>query len=125
MAFTSTHIAVADRINSILGDGVIKNLPLFFGGNLAPDAIHAKKDYQIADKKRSHLCEGIRSYGYGYAEIAQLFKDRVNEFINKYYLIAGEDKDLYFASMENVGARLSSSIFRMYTRGSAHSGIRA
>jgi hypothetical protein len=35
MAGTATHIAIADRINSILGDGVIKNLPLFFGGNLA------------------------------------------------------------------------------------------
>ncbi len=96
MAVTSTHIAIADRINSILGDGVIKNLPLFFGGNLAPDAVHAKKDYQRADKKHSHLCDGIRSYGYGYPEIAQLFKDRVNEFIEKYYVTAGEDKDLYF-----------------------------
>lgn len=96
MAFTSTHIAIADRINSILGDGVINNLPLFFGGNIAPDAIHAKKNYQRADKKHSHLCDGIRSYGYGYPEIARLFKGRVNEFIEKYYMTAGEDKDLYF-----------------------------
>ena len=80
MAGTATHIAIADKINSILGDGVIKNLPLFFGGNLAPDAIHAKQNYQRADKKHSHLCDGIRSYGYGYPEIAKLFKDRVNEF---------------------------------------------
>jgi hypothetical protein len=96
MAGTATHIAIADKINSILGDGAIKNLPLFFGGNLAPDAIHAKKDYKRADKKHSHLCDGIRSYGYGYSEIAKLFKDRVNEFIEKYYMTAGEDKDLYF-----------------------------
>jgi len=96
MAFTTTHIAIADRINSILGDGVINNLPLFFGGNIAPDAVHAKKNYQRADKKHSHLCDGIRSYGYGYPEIAQLFKDRVNDFIGKYYMTADEDKDLYF-----------------------------
>jgi len=96
MAITSTHIAIADRINCILGDGVIKNLPLFFGGNIAPDAIHSKKDYQRADKKHSHLCDGIRLYGYGYPEIAQQFKDRVNEFIESYYMTAGEDKDLYF-----------------------------
>jgi len=96
MAGTVTHLAIADKIYSIVGDGVIKNLPLFFGGNLAPDAIHAKKDYQRADKKHSHLCDGIRLYGYGYPEIAQLFKDRVNEFIEKYYMTAGEDKDLYF-----------------------------
>ena len=96
MAGTATHIAIADKINSILGDGVIKNLPLFFGGNLAPDAIHAKKDYQRADKKHSHLCDGIKLFGYGYPEIARLFKERVNEFIEKYYMTAGEDKDLYF-----------------------------
>jgi len=95
MAGTVTHLAIADRIYSIRGDNVIKNLPLFFGGNLAPDAIHAKKDYQRADKKHSHLCEGIRSYGYGYPELTQLFRDRVNDFIEKYYITAGEDKDLY------------------------------
>jgi len=96
MAYTVTHIVIADRINSILGDGVIKNLPLFFGGNLAPDAVHAKPNYQRADKKHSHLCDGIKSYGYGYPEISKLFKDRVNEFIANYYMTAGEDKDLYF-----------------------------
>lgn len=95
MPGTITHIAVADKIYSIWGESVIKNLPLFFGGNLAPDAIHAKKDYQRADKKRSHLCDGIRSYGYGYSEISKLFKDRVNEFIENYYFTTGEDKDLY------------------------------
>ena len=95
MAGTITHLAIADKIYSILGGDVIKNLPLFFGGNLAPDAIHAKPDYQRADKKHTHLCDGIRSYGYGYPEIAKLFKDRVNEFIENYYLNAGKDKDLY------------------------------
>ena len=96
MAYTVTHIVVADRINTILGDGVIKNLPLFFGGNLAPDAVHAKLNYQRADKKHSHLCDGIKSYGYGYPELSNLFKGRINEFIENYYMTAGEDKDLYF-----------------------------
>lgn len=95
MASSITHIAIADRMYFLLGDRVIKNLPLFFGGNLAPDAIHAKKDYRRADKKRSHLCEGIRSYGYGYPEIAELFHSRVNEFIENYYLTASEHRDLY------------------------------
>jgi len=93
MAGTTTHLAIADKIYDLLGGGVIKNIPLFFGGNLAPDAIHAKKDYQRIDKKRSHLCDGIRSYGYGYPEIAKLFKDRVAGFIENYYLTANHDKD--------------------------------
>jgi len=95
MAGTVAHLVVADKIYSILGNGAIKNLPLFFGGNIAPDAIHAKKDYQRADKRRSHLCEGIHLYGYGCSEASRLFKDRVNGFIEKYYMNAKEDKDLY------------------------------
>jgi len=95
MAGTTLHLAIADRIYDKLGDGVIKNLPLFFGGNLAPDAIHARVNYQRSYKKHTHLCDGISSYGYGYPEVAKLFKDRVNEFIENYYLPAGEDKDLY------------------------------
>ena len=38
MHSTATHIVIADKINSILGDGVINNVPLFCGGNLASDA---------------------------------------------------------------------------------------
>ena len=102
MAITSTHIAIADKINSILGDGVIKNLPLFFGGNIAPDAVHMKKDYRRADKDHSHLRDGIHLYGYGYPEIAKLFHNRVNKFIEKYYMTAGEDKDLYFGYIVHV-----------------------
>ncbi len=95
MSGTLIHLAIADKIYFILGGDVIKNLPLFFGGNIAPDAIHAKKDYKRTDKKYTHLCEGLCSYGYGYPEISKLFKDRVHEFIDNYYLNAGEDKDLY------------------------------
>ena len=96
MPGTLTHLAVADRIYSILGDGTIKNLPLFFGGNIAPDAIHAKKDYQRADKRHSHLCDGIHLYGYGCPKMSLLFKGRINEFFKKYYMTAGEDRDLYW-----------------------------
>ncbi|MDD4690596.1 MAG: zinc dependent phospholipase C family protein [Eubacteriales bacterium] len=95
MPGTLIHLAIADNIYNILGSDVIKNPPLFFGGNIAPDAIHAKKDFQRADKIHTHLCDGIRSYGYGYPDVVKIFMDRVNEFIEKYYLTAGEDKDLY------------------------------
>jgi|CZCA01.1.fsa_nt_gi hypothetical protein len=95
MSCILTHLAIADKIYNLWGCDVIKNLPLFFGGNIAPDAIHAKEDYQRSDKKHSHLCDGIYSYGYGYPDIRKLFKERLNEFIEKYYLPAGKDKDLY------------------------------
>jgi hypothetical protein len=69
MSGTLIHLAIADKIYDILGGDVVKNLPLFFGGNIAPDAVHAKKDYQRAYKKQSYLCDAICSYGYGYPEI--------------------------------------------------------
>lgn len=80
----------------MLGGGIIQNFPLFFGGNIAPDAVHAKKDYQRADKKHTHLCDGITSYGYGYPESNQLFKDGVRRFAARYAGAAKrEERDLY------------------------------
>jgi len=96
MAATPTHLAIADRICSLLGDGVIKNLPLFFGGNIAPDAVHSKQNYRRADKDHSHLRDGIHLYGYGNPESARLLKNRVNAFVSNYYMTAGESVDLYF-----------------------------
>jgi len=97
MATTVTHAAIADKIYAVLGieSGIIKDFPLFLAGNLTPDAIHAKQEYIREDKKHSHLCDGIRSYGYGYPKVTELFHDRINDFIEKYYLPAGADKDLY------------------------------
>jgi len=104
MAGTMTHLVIAEKIYYILGNEVIKNLPLFFGGNIAPDAIHAKKDYQRIDKLRTHLRDGIRSYGYAHPEDAKLFKERTNNFIEKYYLPAGEEKDLYLGYIIHIFA---------------------
>ena len=66
MSGTLLHIAIADKIYDISGSSIVKNLPLFFGGNIAPDAVHAKEDYQRRDKKHSNLCYDLYSYGYGY-----------------------------------------------------------
>ena len=95
MAGTITHLALADKLYDTLGSTIIKNYPLFLSGNIAPDAAHSKKNYQRADKKRTHLSDGINAYGYGQPEAAKLFKTRINEFIQKYYLPATEYKDLY------------------------------
>lgn len=97
-----THLAIADKIYSLLGEDIISNLPLFFSGNLAPDAIHARTNYQRSDKIRSHLRDDvtmplgyIRSFGYGDPDAAKLSDERIKDFIEKYYLSANEDKDLY------------------------------
>ena len=90
-----THIAIADKVYNVLGGNVIQNLPLFFGGSIAPDAIHAKADYQRADKKRAHFCDGIHLYGYGHPKSARLFQNRVKKFVGQYFIPGGVDKELY------------------------------
>lgn len=95
MSCTLIHLAIADKIYGKLGGEVIRNASLFFGGNIAPDAVHVKPDYQRAHKKHSHLCDGISLYGYGYPEMEKLFLYRVNEFYENYYLKADKDNDLY------------------------------
>ncbi|MDR1692416.1 MAG: zinc dependent phospholipase C family protein [Oscillospiraceae bacterium] len=93
MPGAATHLAIADRIYAVLGGRVLQDAPLFYGGSIAPDAVHAKQGYQRADKKRSHLCDGIRSYGYGYPEMAALFRSRLDAFIRDNAGRSG--KDLY------------------------------
>jgi len=59
MPGSATHLAIANKLYSILGEGVIPDLPLFFGGSIAPDAIHAKPGYQREDKRHTHLTVGM------------------------------------------------------------------
>ncbi len=50
MPGTVTHLAIADAIYEELGNRIIKSPPLFYGGNIAPDAVHARAGYQRADE---------------------------------------------------------------------------
>ena len=106
------HLAVADRIYSLLGSGIIKNAPLFFCGNLAPDAYETKSGYLPSDKKHTHMCDGetVHSYGYGYPGEGELFKSRVNEFIKNYCITANEDRDLYLGYVVHL---FTDEIYRL------------
>jgi len=113
MAGTVTHIAIADMIYSIVGSGKINNLADFYNGNLAPDAIHAKKGYRRADKKRTHLTEDIPNSEMINPEKEKLFYSRVNDFINNYYFSHDNEKDLYLGYITHL---LADSLFNMTVR---------
>ena len=108
------HLAIADKIYALLGIGVIRNPSLFFCGNLAPDAYETRSNYGISDKKRTHMCEDevVHSYGYGYPEVAEQFKIRINEFIKNYYMNADENRDLYLGYIVHL---LTDEIYRVKT----------
>lgn len=57
-----THLHIAKNIHKHLPEA-IKDLPQFFLGNVAPDAVHNRADYKSDYKKASHLCVGDARWG--------------------------------------------------------------
>ncbi len=94
MAGTATHLAVADLICERLGNDKF-DLPLFYSGNIAPDAIHARAGYKREFKKHTHLTEGIGGADFQNSEKVKIFHDRLLEYIEKYLDRKKTDYDLY------------------------------
>jgi len=57
-----THLIIADNISKVFTKH-IKNLPQFYLGNIAPDAVHNRANYISDYKKDSHLCVGDEKWG--------------------------------------------------------------
>ena len=62
MPYTMTHLIIADKVSKIFSKH-IKNLPQFYLGNIAPDAVHNRANYISDYKKDSHLCVGDEKWG--------------------------------------------------------------
>ncbi len=95
MAGTAQHLAIADRVAVLLGDGKIRNMPNFFSGSIAPDAIHARTNYDRSMKKHTHLTEGINNSDFVFPNKLALFQARLDEYIKTYYRKKDADSDLY------------------------------
>ena len=52
MPYTMTHLLVAHKVRNTLG---VENLPQFYLGSLAPDAVHYRDGYTSELKKASHV----------------------------------------------------------------------
>ncbi|MBE6563647.1 MAG: hypothetical protein E7660_07950 [Ruminococcaceae bacterium] len=94
MAGTATHLAVADLICERLGNDKF-NLPLFYSGNIAPDAIHARAGYTRELKKHTHLTVGIGGADFQNPEKVCVFHERLISFIGENMSEKGDDYDLY------------------------------
>ena len=57
MPYTMTHLIIADNLSTIFSKH-IKNLPQFYLGNIAPDAVHYRENYTYEYKRDSHLYAG-------------------------------------------------------------------
>ncbi|MDE6148507.1 MAG: zinc dependent phospholipase C family protein [Ruminococcus sp.] len=94
MAGIITHIVIADRIAHILDDR-IKDVPLFFSGNIAPDSIHSRENFVRAMKKHTHLRDDIRDADFLKHESQELFHKRLDEFVERYCIKGDKEFDLY------------------------------
>jgi len=57
-----THLIVADEVSKIFAKNIM-DLPQFYLGNIAPDAVHQREGYISDFKKHSHLCVGDEEWG--------------------------------------------------------------
>ena len=92
MAGTVMHLVIADRLLDILK---IKNAALFYCGNLAPDAIMGRKDYQREMKNITHFKNGQKPYTFRIKENQEIYHKRLYEFVNTYLIKNADDYELY------------------------------
>jgi hypothetical protein len=64
MPFQMTHLLIAKNVHRLF-PGTIKesDLPQFYLGTIAPDAVHYRPDYVSDFKKAAHLCVGDEPWG--------------------------------------------------------------
>ncbi len=81
MAGVLTHMVIAREMIKLLPVGTIQEEGLFYLGNLAPDAIHARDGYIREFKKHTHFRDNIRDIEFLQEENLEAYRKRLAEFI--------------------------------------------
>ena len=81
MPYAMTHLIVTDNVSKVFAKH-IKNLPQFYLGNIAPDAVHNRANYISDYKKNSHLCVGDEKWGM--TTNTDEWKNNIIDFLNKH-----------------------------------------
>lgn len=82
MAGLITHMATAREILKLLPKNIVEKPDLFYLGNIAPDAVHARKEYDRSWKKHSHFRDDIPDKYFHLPENYRIYHDRLVDFIN-------------------------------------------
>ncbi len=83
MAGLITHMVIAREIIKLLPKGIIQEEGLFYLGNLAPDAIHAREGYIRDFKKHTHFRDNIRDIDFLLKDNQIAYRKRLEGFIVK------------------------------------------
>ncbi|MBP1755301.1 MAG: hypothetical protein H6Q59_1699 [Firmicutes bacterium] len=95
MAGVITHMVIAREIIKLLPEGTICNPGLFYLGNLAPDAIHAREGYIREYKKHTHFRDNIPDQDFEVEEHQTAYRKRVVDFITENKFREDDMIDLY------------------------------
>lgn len=82
MAGLITHLVIAREMLKLLPENIIGKPELFYLGNLAPDAVHARQGYERAYKKHSHFRDDIQDKDLHLPENYEIYCDRLADFIH-------------------------------------------
>lgn len=116
MAGTITHLVIADRILADLPSEIrrrIKNLSLYYCGNLAPDAVMARQGYVREMKKHTHFKDGIPEDELALDENFRLYRRRLEDFAKRFLTEENPQFELYFGYVTHM---LADEIFILTLR---------
>lgn len=99
MAGTVMHLVIADMLLDKLN---IKNTTYFYCGNLAPDAIMARKNYTRDMKRHTHFKDGIRLHELHLPEKYKVYEKRLNQFVEQYVNPKDPHFEIYFGYLTHM-----------------------
>lgn len=106
MAYTMTHILIAEKVMQYINP--IVNYNTYIVGTIAPDAIHASKNFNVKMKEQSHVFDKDASWGrISTQEELDIWLERIQEFYlsehNKY------DRDFFLGYVIHLYVDVCSS----------------
>lgn len=110
MAGTVTHLVIADMLLDYFD---IRNPALFYCGNLAPDAVMARKNYVREMKKYTHFKEGIPTDELHLPENFSLYRERFEKFARAHLKKDDKDYELYLGYVVHM---LADEVFILRLR---------
>lgn len=116
MAGTITHLVIADMLLGRMPGSItkrLKNLPLYYCGNLAPDAVMARDNYKREMKKHTHFKDGIPEDELSSPEYFRLYRQRFEAFANHFLTENNDYFELYFGYVTHI---LADEIFILTLR---------
>lgn len=93
MAGTIMHLVIADRLLIPLS---IHNPSYFYCGNLAPDAVMNRENYEREMKRHTHLKDHMRLYRFHEPENYKVYSQRLQSFYEDYVAVEDKHHDIYF-----------------------------